>query len=132
MGRRFPPNRSSGHRAAAPAPSRAMPDTHGPDTHGPSAAFGALIGYRLVAWREDYAEIELELGPQHLNGHGIPHGGVIATLLDTACGYAGVYCPVPGNVRPALTLSLTTQFVAKARGLRRPLADRRPPRGGRR
>src|SRR3546814_3584818 len=131
MGRRVPPSLSSGHRAAAPAPARARPDTHGPDTHVPSAAFGALIGYRMVAWREDYAEIELELGPQHLNGHGIPHGGVIATLLDTACGYAGVYCPVPGNVRHAVTLSLTTQFVGQARGFGRLLAIGRRTGGGR-
>ncbi len=108
-----------------------MPDTLDHDKHGPSAAYGALIGYRLVAWREDYAEIEIDLGPQHLNGHGIPHGGLIMTLLDSACGYAGVYCPVPGNVRHAVTLSLTTQFVGQARGFGRLTATGRKTGGGR-
>ena len=108
-----------------------MPDMPETDAHGPSAAYGELIGYRLAAWREDYAEIVLDLGPQHLNGHGIPHGGLIMTLLDSACGYAGVYCPVPGNVRHAVTLSLTTQFVAQARGFGRLTAIGRRTGGGR-
>lgn len=109
-------------------------DARSTDDHkvqGPAAAFGQLIGYRLVAWRQDYAEIELELGPQHLNGHGIPHGGVIATLLDTACGYAGVHCTVPGNVRYAMTLSLTTQFIGQAREFGRLTAIGRRIGGGR-
>lgn len=102
-----------------------------PDSLGPSAGYGKLIGYRLAAWRADYAEVELELGPQHLNGHGIPHGGLIATLLDTACGYAGVYCTVPGNVRHAVTLSLTTQFVGQVRDPGRLRAIGRKTGGGR-
>ena len=102
-----------------------------PDTLGPSAGYGQLIGYRLVAWRENYAEVELELGPQHLNGYGIPHGGLIATLLDTACGYAGVYCTVPGSVRHAVTLSLTTQFIGQVRDFGRLVAIGRKTGGGR-
>lgn len=102
-----------------------------PDTQGPIGGFSALVGYRLLAWREDYAEIALELGPQHLNGHGIPHGGLIATLLDTACGFAGVYCTVPGNVRHAMTLSLTTQFVGQVRSFDRLVAIGRKTGGGR-
>ena len=81
-----------------------------PDTLGPSAGYGQLIGYRLLTWREDYAEVELELQPRHLNGYGIPHGGLIATLLDTACGFAGVYCTVPGNVRSAVTAAATPWY----------------------
>lgn len=102
-----------------------------PDTLGPSAGYGRLLGYRLTTWRQDYAEVELELGPQHLNGHGIPHGGLIASLLDTACGYCGVYCAIPGNVRHSVTLSLTTQFVGQARGGGRLLAIGRKTGGGR-
>ncbi|MNY62383.1 hypothetical protein D3C86_1991860 [compost metagenome] len=29
--------------------------------------------------------------PQHLNRQGMLHGGLIATLLDAACGYAGLH-----------------------------------------
>lgn len=102
-----------------------------PDTQGPIGGFSTLVGYRLRAWRPDYAEVELDLGPQHMNAHGIPHGGLIATLLDTACGFAGVYCTVPGNVRYAMTLSLTTQFVGQARNLGRLVAIGRRTGGGR-
>lgn len=101
------------------------------DIQGPTGGFSALVGYRLVAWQADFAEVELELGPQHMNGHGIPHGGLITTLLDTAMGFAGVYCAVPGNVRYAMTLSLTTQYVGQARGFGRLLTTGRRIGGGR-
>ena len=77
--------------------------------------FADLLGYELTDWQEDYAEITLEVQRKHLNRSGVVHGGVITTLIDTACGYAGNYCSVPGNVRRSLTLSLTTQFIAAAR-----------------
>ena len=77
--------------------------------------FADLLGYELADWQEDYAEITLAVRRKHLNRSGLLHGGVITTLIDTACGYAGNYCSVPGNVRRSLTLSLTTQFIAAAR-----------------
>ena len=77
--------------------------------------FADLLGYELTGWQEDYAEITLVVHRKHLNRSGVVHGGVITTLIDTACGYAGNYCSVPGNVRRSLTLSLTTQFIAAAR-----------------
>lgn len=79
------------------------------------SGFSELLGYRLTAWREDYAEVALQLGPQHLNVSGMPHGGVLATLIDTACGFAGCYCAVPGHRRRAMTLSLDTHFIGRAR-----------------
>ncbi|RCK54092.1 aromatic compounds catabolism protein [Thalassospira profundimaris] len=73
-----------------------------------------MLGYRLVEWQDDRAVVELHVAPRHCNRAGILHGGVLATLLDTASGYACCYCPVPGNVRRCLTLSLTTQFMGQA------------------
>ena len=35
-------------------------------------------------------------------------------MIDTAAGYAGCYCAEPGRVRRAVTLSLTTSFIAAA------------------
>jgi len=50
--------------------------------------------------------------------------------MDTASGYAVCFCPVPGNVRKSLTLSLTTNFLGMARdGLVRVVA--RKQGGGR-
>ena len=73
-----------------------------------ASAFQSLIGYRLVLWEPDRAVVEYAMDPAHLNRSGLLHGGVIATLLDTASGYAGCYTLVPGRIRRTLTLSLTT------------------------
>ncbi|MDF2764696.1 MAG: protein involved in aromatic compounds catabolism [Rhodospirillales bacterium] len=78
------------------------------------SGYARLIGYRLSRWEPDFAEIVLELGSQHENRGGIAHGGVLATLIDTACGFAGCWAP-PGQTRAAVTLSLTTQFLAPAK-----------------
>jgi uncharacterized protein (TIGR00369 family) len=77
------------------------------------SGFARLIGYRLVRWEPDYAEVVLELGSQHLNRGGVAHGGALTSLIDTACGYAGCWAP-PGENRAAVTLSLTTSFLAPA------------------
>lgn len=77
--------------------------------------FADLLGYQLTDWRVDYAEITLEIARRHLNRSGVVHGGVASTLIDTACGYSGCFCAVPGNVRRAFTLTLTTQFIGLAR-----------------
>jgi len=76
--------------------------------------FGQLVGYRLAVWQPDYAELVLGLAPRHLNRNKVPHGGVLVTMIDTAAGYAGCYCAEPGRVRRAMTLSLTTSFIAAA------------------
>lgn len=69
------------------------------------------LGYRLVEWADDHAVIELDIKDYHRNRGGILHGGVLATLLDTVSGYAVCYCPVPGNVRKSVTLTLATNFI---------------------
>ncbi len=93
--------------------------------------FQELMGYRLTNWREDLAILELPLGAQHLNRSGVIHGGVLMSLLDTACGYAGCFCPQPGRVRRAMTLSLTTNFVAQVKGGILTASGRKRPGGGR-
>jgi uncharacterized protein (TIGR00369 family) len=88
--------------------------------------FQALLGYRLVRWERDVAEVELDVDAQHHNRSGLVHGGVHATLLDSAAGLAGVFCPVPGNVVRAATLSFAIQYVAAARsGTLRAIGRRR-------
>lgn len=84
--------------------------------HG--SAYSRLLGYQPTGWGPGWAEITLPLRPDHLNRAGLPHGGLLTTLLDTACGYAGCYCSVPGHVRRCLTLSLTTQYIGQAQGSR--------------
>lgn len=77
--------------------------------------YAALLGYQLVDWRRDEATVTLTLREDHVNRSGGIHGGLIATLIDTSCGFAGCYHEPPEAPRRALTLSLHTQFVGAAR-----------------
>jgi uncharacterized protein (TIGR00369 family) len=79
------------------------------------SGYRQLIGYRTTAWREGYGELQLIIGPQHLNSVGSVHGGVYMSMLDVALGHAVAYCTVPGNFRFSSTVSLTTSFLKGAR-----------------
>ncbi|MEM9029323.1 MAG: PaaI family thioesterase [Pseudomonadota bacterium] len=83
---------------------------------GHPAGFRELVGYRVLAWRADFAEIALDLGPQHKNRMGIVHGGVYMTILDAVMGHAATWCSVKGHTRRCVTVSLTTSFLSPARG----------------
>jgi len=74
--------------------------------------FQKLLGFELTEWAPDHAVIELPLARHLLNRQDIPHGGVHATLLDTAMGYAGCYTGDAQNPALALTLSLTASYVS--------------------
>jgi uncharacterized protein (TIGR00369 family) len=53
-----------------------------------AVAFYGWAGIALVSAEEGHVEIEMEVLPHHLNLQGFAHGGMIATLADTACGLA--------------------------------------------
>lgn len=74
------------------------------------------LGYRLTGWDTGRAQLELPLIPQLMNRAGIPHGGIYATLLDTAMGYAGCYTGDPNHKALALTLSMTVNFLSRPKG----------------
>jgi uncharacterized protein (TIGR00369 family) len=77
--------------------------------------FRSLVGYTTKTWAEGLGEVQLSVRDDHMNSMGIPHGGVYVTLLDAAFGHACSWCAVPGNTRSAVTVSLTTSFLAIAR-----------------
>ncbi|MCG8356939.1 MAG: PaaI family thioesterase [Kiloniellales bacterium] len=95
-------------------------------------AFADLIGYELATWRADYAEVTLAVTEKHMNRSGVLHGGVLTTLLDSVCGYAGTYCAAPGRVRRAFTLSLNSHFVGTVEAGARLTAVGRKTGGGQR
>lgn len=78
------------------------------------SGFFKLLDFQLMDWDEDKAVLELEIGPQHLNRAKVLHGGVVASMIDLAGGFAGCYCAVPGRIRKAVTLSMTTSFTGQA------------------
>lgn len=94
------------------------------------SAFQTHLDYRLTGWQKDWARIEAPLADFMGNRQGLPHGGVHATLLDTAMGYCGCYTGDPDQKRLCLTLSLNVQYIALARGTRL-IADARRTGGGR-
>ena len=53
------------------------------------APYPHLIGLKIAALEFDSCRIELELGERHMQPFGIVHGGVLATLIDTATFWAG-------------------------------------------
>lgn len=59
---------------------------HGPDPGvGP---FADLLGVRRSLMAGGRARFEVTVGPQHLNPHGMVHGGVVYSLVDYAMGGA--------------------------------------------
>lgn len=90
-----------------------------------------LLGFAVTEWSEGFARVEMPLEEKHGNRYGIPHGGVHATLLDSACGFAGAWTGDPDRPRHCMTLSLTVNYVGRATG-KRLIAEARVTGGGRR
>ncbi|SIN99624.1 PaaI family thioesterase [Vannielia litorea] len=101
-----------------------------PELAEPPYPFQALMGFQVTGWGEGCARVELEPLDAVENRHGIPHGGALSVLLDTAMGYAGSYTGDAGNRLMSMTLSMTVNFQGQARGTRL-VAEGRKTGGGR-
>jgi uncharacterized protein (TIGR00369 family) len=100
-----------------------------PDLREEPYALEAHLGYVLTAWAEGEAVVEQPLLPHLANRQGLPHGGVHATLLDTAMGYAGCFTGDPEIRQMALTLSLNVNYLSRPKGTRL-IASARKTGGG--
>lgn len=74
------------------------------------------MGVRITAWSEERVELALPVTGAMLNRSGVVHGGTLCALLDAATGYSGLYSPDGESKRHAVTLSLTTNFLANGAG----------------
>lgn len=75
-----------------------------------------LIGYVLDVDQPDgCARCILDLDDRHLNRQGILHGGLSATLLDSAMGATGSLSVDPTGRHPFTTLTLTMNYLAPGR-----------------
>ena len=79
-------------------------------------ALQAHLGYRLTEWSPDFCRLEQPIEPYLLNRQGILHGGVLATLLDTAMGYCGCFTTESDTRVMAMTLNLSVNYLAQASG----------------
>ena len=64
----------------------------------------ATIGASMQSVRRGEVEIVLPFANHILQQHGFIHAGVVATIADSACGYAAL------SVMPAVAAVLTTEF----------------------
>jgi uncharacterized protein (TIGR00369 family) len=93
-----------------------MPDDQSQD---PAASrtgqgFGALAGIRMDEMEDGRARVVLDAADQHLNPHGTVHGGMIATLCDTAMG-AAVVAAAPDDESPhPVTIELKVTYLEPA------------------
>jgi len=72
------------------------------------------LGIRLVEWSSGRCSLALALEGRHLNRQASLQGGVTATLLDAACGYAGLMAHGEAAPVNALTLTLSISYLARA------------------
>jgi len=74
----------------------------------------ATLGAALGRVAPGAIEIELPFRADLTQQHGFLHAGVVATVLDSACGYAAFSLMPPGT--GVLTVEFKTNLLAPARG----------------
>lgn len=72
-------------------------------------------GIEFIKWTQGEGKFHMPIQPQHLNRHGMLHGGLIATLLDAACGYAGLYSGNDEEEVHGVTVTLNISYLSAAR-----------------
>ncbi len=74
--------------------------------------FVNLVGITVAEVRLDYCRLELSIAPELKQAGGVVHGGVLATLLDTAC------VPAVGSAftqsQPYSTINMNVQYLGAA------------------
>ncbi len=88
-----------------------------------------LLDMRPEVVGPGHVRVAYVVGPDHLRSRGVVHGGVLATLLDTALGLAAsTRAPAGLDV---VTAQLNANFVRPARHGERLLAEARVKHSGR-
>ena len=80
-----------------------------PDSTSPRPPIAALMNFELVELSEGYAVFAVEPAEYHYNPIGVVHGGLAATLLDSAMGCA-VHSTLPAGAGYT-TLEIKVNFV---------------------
>lgn len=73
---------------------------------GSTTPFNQLLGTRCLRKEGGGSKYELTIGPDHLNRRGVAHGGVVASLLDTALGAAVISTLAPEEWCGTLEISI--------------------------
>jgi len=70
------------------------------------------MGIEIVSWSEGLAEFKMPIQRWHMNRSGHLQGGVVSTVVDAACGYAGMYAPPGAPEVFGVTITLNVNFVS--------------------
>lgn len=73
-----------------------------------------FLGFRLTAWKEGFARLEMPVRQEHRNTVGYLHGGVIASLLDISGAVAGSHGIAEEFV--SITINLNCNYMVPHRG----------------
>lgn len=68
--------------------------------------FLALLGVRVTSYRRGFVRLDMDVKHEHTNVHRIAHGGVAATMVDTAMGIACFTCD-----KGVVTLEMNMSFI---------------------
>jgi uncharacterized protein (TIGR00369 family) len=77
-------------------------------------SFAELLGVRRASMEGGHSRFELTVRPEHLNPHGVVHGGVVYALADYAMGGALTSALDPGE--RCATLEIKINYLATASG----------------
>lgn len=72
----------------------------------PPSGMAHLMNFRLIEVSEGHAVFSVEPDERHYNGLGIAHGGLAATLLDSATGCAINTMMPPGRIFTTLEMKI--------------------------
>src|SRR5688572_3497967 len=72
--------------------------------------FSETLGFRLVEREDGRAVVEVCVEERHANTMGIAHGGLLTSVMDTACGAAVARQPSIDG-RPVSTVSIQVSYV---------------------
>lgn len=78
--------------------------------HSGAGPFAELVGLQPMWMADGRAVLAVTLRPEHLNPHGVVHGGVVYTLIDTAMGGALTSRLEPGE--RCATLEIKINYLA--------------------
>lgn len=97
----------------APSPGQGTPPVSGFAPLQRSSPFLERIGplYQRAAGDGPFT-LGLRILPEHVNGRGLVHGGLLSTLADVALGYATAFSQEPAL--PLVTVNLSLDFCGSA------------------
>lgn len=77
----------------------------------PFSGVERALGYRRTFWSEERVRLELDLDHRHMNLIDKVHGGIYATMIDDATGYAVCWNDEKTRMKPGVTLALNVEFI---------------------